>query len=364
MTTSIFALAAAAALGAVRCGGAAAPQPVAKAPAAAAPAPATAAQPEEAGPRRAPAAGDFAFAIAVGEELGLVVAEDLEPFELLDEPELVTGTDADPLVLRQAVVERSLPDEIRALRGQAVRLYDGAKPVCEGGVVGFAAVGQLQRPGMSWAGEPSEGPPGTQEEIAAEAWSMAFRAVVAIVRAPSPCKGAAWGRLSSLPPPRFVEIEPARGEIEERAADAFRALPGYAEAQRGFDEEQERLRAQGLEAAKGAWDAVGSTDVARIPWSGRTLVQRAARVGEPCGFSASLEAIWEVREGRGGISLELLGSGVAGGGVSALLDVNGDGHLEAIVGDPYREEQWLVSWPDGDAAPILRVSLPYSGCPC
>jgi hypothetical protein len=365
--TSRFAPALAAALAvlALRCGSAPQPPPAAAVVRVAAPqADAAAPRPEVHGPRRDPTRAEFAFAIDAGDEMAIVLADDLEPFRLLGEPELVTSADADPLILRQAVLERSLPDDVLAFRGQAVTLYDRERPVCEGGVVGFAAVGRLHQPGIDWAGNRREGPPASRQEIAADAWSMSSQAIVALVRTSSPCAGARWGRLSSLPPPRFAEVERAKGALADRAIDAFRALPGYAESQRLFEEEQARARENGFEALDSRWDGGGaSMDIVRIPWSGRTLLRRSARVGEACGFRTSLEAIWEASDGEGGPSLRLLQSGEAGSDVELLLDANGDGHLEGVLEDEGSDHSELVPWPEGGDA-LRAVSLPSNGCPC
>lgn len=363
------ALAALVALLALRCGGAPLSPPAAIGPArdAAPEAAEPAAEREASGPRRAPTRAEFAFAFDAGDEVGLVLAEDLEPFMLQGEPELVTALDADPLLVRQVIAERSLPDEVLALRGQAVTLYDGERRLCEGGVVGFAAVSRLHRPGISWAGEPQGGSPGTRQEIATEAWSMGFQSLIALVRTPSRCAGATWGRLSALPPPRFAFSEPAGGVLGERAVEAFRALPAYAEAQRSFDEEQANRRVNGLETEEGPWDGEGGAQVVQLPWSGRTLVWRTARTGEICGFRASLGATWEVRGGTGGpagASLGLLESGAEGLDLQLLLDANGDGHLEGVFGDPDGDATQLVSWPDDDEKTLRTISLPSTGCPC
>jgi len=243
-------------------------------------------------------------------------------------------TRGDVVMVARTVDARKLPPELAAYRGKRLQLHGKAGLACEADVTSFNFLGRV-RPHFGtvalWdgKGEPKTAPI-SDGEIARDAWELSGSGGRMLVARVEPVKGscdaALWARVAvaDKAAPELAEAAPADDATRDRALDALRKLPAYAELQKEF-EQQGGKPEQRWEEHGGAKPVVLA---AKHP-SGVTLVTVSIRVGKGCDeFGATLSAVWEEKDGKLELVREPEGQELA---PFSAGDVDGDGKLELIV---------------------------------
>lgn len=304
----------------------------------------------------------FSFAVDVGGTWAILVDAAPDDSAAGSEPTLVSDP-TDFSLMARADAAPEITASIHGLnKGDRFTFYEGDTPRCDGDILGYAIIARFGGPITDILPYDPSAPSPTDAEVTQATWSAGTRDLVALVDAPRDCGQPTWARSSALRPPRFAERKAAPADLQDRTEVAFRSLPSAVAARDSFQEEQAR-RAQtgGQMFLQAQWDEEAVTEVIRTPWNGRTLLRRTASVGEPCDFSLAHEATWDAR--GEGLSLVAEQDGIVD--LQLLLDVDGDGRLEAIVGSNYLENLSLVPWPgDGTADALRSTSVVHYGCPC
>jgi hypothetical protein len=137
-------------------------------------------------------------------------------------------------VTREADPE-ALPDELAALAGREVRLYDASKEVCRAALGPLTVMkrvtphfGQVQH----WKGELGE-PPSNDATIAAEVETMAGASGVLVAPVGAECAGALYAQRADAPAAAPVALEAASGATAAAALGAVRGTAQYRAAAPG-----------------------------------------------------------------------------------------------------------------------------------
>ncbi|MEZ4365826.1 MAG: hypothetical protein R2939_06010 [Kofleriaceae bacterium] len=245
-----------------------------------------------------------------------------------------------------AVDGADLAPELAAWRDRQVRV--GAS--CTTSVTGFALVARLE-------GDPFYlGEGGDDLDDLALAWTaeqvMRHGAVVVAARLAG-CHGA-YARDAALP--AVVELAPVSAPADELAAAARARLVASAPAQ----ELVPALTAEG-HPPSAPFDGVEfATQVVRHPGTGVTFVSIHGVSDGGCGEAE--RNVWGLyRVGDAGLETVVersLGTMYA---VDALLDLDGDGELE-LLGEDWLGLDRIVARADGRE--VVRLDVPFYGCPC
>jgi hypothetical protein len=259
-----------------------------------------------------------------------------------------------------------LPKALRAWLGRTVRVLGESGVVCETRLQRFAIWAQIS-PDLAtaevWEGCADHAP--APETIARDIWrlsSVEGRSLIAEFSAP--CKGALFAADPDLQAPAIAAPQPAAAELGTAALAAFRELPAYARIQEHFK--------AGSPGAEGAWeDRQGHRSVWSLDLPGRPpLVFVSVTAGSGCAsFSASLSALWEVRDGGPNTLLTLLAVPNAedDGRLTprALIDLGASGGASLLLGPdgPYAARSLLARTASGYRQTLL-TSVPFFGHPC
>ncbi|HWZ91536.1 MAG TPA: hypothetical protein VNW92_21890, partial [Polyangiaceae bacterium] len=256
-----------------------------------------------------------------------------------------------------------LPKALRAWLGRTVRVLGESGVVCETRLQRFAIRAQIS-PDLAtaevWEGCADRAP--APETIARDIWRLSNvegRSLVAEFS--TPCKGALFAADPDLQAPAIAAPQPAPAELGTVALAAFRELPAYTRIQEHF-----LADSPGVD---GAWeDRQGRRNVWSLDLPGRPpLVFVSVTAGAGCAsFSASLSALWEVRDG-GPLTLLAVPNAEDDGRLTprALIDLGANGGVSLLLGPdgPYATRSLLAKTASGYRQTLL-TSVPFFGNPC
>jgi hypothetical protein len=294
---------------------------------------------------------DFHFVLPLKRGLYVVLdstsAEGSGPIRLEEVPD----QDAQVWTTSRALSGKELTPALRALRGQRLRLDSGCSGELGEPVI-LARVDPHFSDEQAWNNTFEDQPQGalSLQQQAEAAFALGGHLIAA------PLTGCAEGSYAQ----RESTAAPSAGEkledeaLARRARAAFAKLPEVLEHQAGYT--------SGVERAQGSWWASSlAVEIYRHPRSGQILVSaHAAAWGDECAdFSAQEWAFFELR----GKALVPLRTIPLTANLESVLDINGDGRLELVVGaSGFGTERELVS-PDKDG-PGATLGFLYQDCPC
>jgi hypothetical protein len=269
-----------------------------------------------------------------------------------------------------------LPPELSRLKGTAIRLFDAKGVRCE------AKLGTFLLRGRSIAAmdDLDEG-----EGAADGAWSSSSHFLVAKVDGGGKaCAQSTWARAASLPAPTITTAVPAPPDLEQRALEAFAALPESRAIQRRFDtwaheHHKPKGKAWFQTAKRGA--RVRVIRPAKGPAFVAILASGSAGDGDQCGGDGvvgTLSGLWEITGPDDSPKLvlrnepdEALALDVAG-----AVDVDGDGQVELLF-DGFQDpestnafgqggdvEHGLLRARGGVYVDVAAPETPVLICPC
>ena len=295
--------------------------------------------------------GSFAFVENVGEREVALLLSNGDAAWRSGPLELVSPPDQSDRIVRAEVDPRKLPRGL-ALEGQSVDVYAGNDKT------DVVALGHVYLVGLAFDVEEPRQPGSarpTNAEIAEAAWGGGPKWLVADLQRPRVKRaGVEWARLSNLPRPGFPVDEPRSPAIEKALFQALRALPESATAQESF-----QSSSQPTPAPNARWEDGGSSEVRVFSWQAKNFVFGRIEAGEVCGFRAVVAGLFEQKP-RG---LTLISKSDAWDAPLLLVDVDGDGALEAVVESLTARGSMLVLF-GRDGAELLSGVRPTFGCPC
>jgi ketosteroid isomerase-like protein len=314
--------------------------------------------PEGGGSVSVPAPGEYFPVLAQGELRYVILGEAQEDWaegaaELLSPGEVV--------VSRKAVRMAVLPESFRGYAGQRVRLYDPDGRHCETALGALAVLSRIDvHFGVTqrWQGENpdgTQGTPFTPSQIAAEAFDMGAKVLVA--RVEGACgQRALWGQLASLPEVTTFRAVEASAGLATVLLRRFRSLPAWRSLDGLYRQGELAARARTWDTHDGAaprvrvWEAAGRARRFAV-------VSASTSVGGCGAFSAAITVVFEVLEGQ---RLLVWSDGSAPGFFEALgaVDLDGDGWPEFVT------EEGLVRLQGTVYRPQVLYAVPNQDCPC
>jgi len=285
------------------------------------------------------------------------------------------------IVARQDVDPSALPADLASREGDAMTVYGADGRACAARLGTFSLVrrayldeeSELDEAELE-AGLGANDEPRTKDEIAEEAWDVAADAapgrtmLVAKLDGLTGCDRPTWAHATRTPP--ALSFVPARDAAVNGATalEAFRALASYRTIQSTYDLAREELSPDDEETlalleASPRWetfrDAEPTTTSLRDARSGREIVIVRAEVGDMCGdvFGGQLEAVFE-RDAARGTLIPRIERALDWSTTTAVLDVDGDGALDVLVG-----EALLLDAESADPR-IVDIEAEYEGCSC
>lgn len=281
------------------------------------------------------------------------------PLRLLD--------DGEPVVVIATVDPRKASPAVARWHGQTV-----LGGTCAAKVTGFAEIVRVVphfNERHAWEGLYTDDPPYSREEIAAAAWAMSTPYIGARLDfsgAAPDCEHTGIARPAGQSPVSMAEPV-MDAALLDRAVNAFRRLPAYAEIQEEYVTEgqddldvlvgRERPRAERWDESD---DAKGpAAHGARNPDSGEIRVYVHAQAGRGCGsFLGTLAVIFRVDARTGELLVVTTDAPVPNAIQSAYVI---DGELAFLMEVGYGYDWMLVT---GEGEVILRVDGDYFDCPC
>jgi hypothetical protein len=232
----------------------------------------------------------------------------------------------------------ALPAELADLAGREVALFGPTGLACSGALaapVVLARHAPQHSERLAWAGDTDwdgevDGPPASDEQVAADVYVEGHRLLVAEVTATQgDCSVALWARAVSAPAPAvYLEVE-LEASLAERVRAAFSALGQHQALQEELVEALADLPAE--EQAEHPTDRAPEVYAFRDSAAGRTLVLATVRHGWQCApVWFELTGLWEVTQDG---SLELVTVERTYIRPAAVFDGDGDGTVEFITAD-------------------------------
>lgn len=298
------------------------------------------------------APGAFAFleTTAQGDQF-LLLASGADADWRGGEPELISDPEQAERMARTEVDLAKLPAGLR-LEGEKVDLYQGAE------LKGSARLGHISLISLGYdPDEPRQpnDPRPLASQLAEITWNTGSPWLVAEVKAPKMIgPGVTWGRLSRLPKPAMPTLTPVGHELEAATVARLDASSLAAEAQKTFDGS-----GQTTPSGSGRWDDGAAPQMLGFSWRGKDLVLGRVEAGGICAYHAVVAGLYERRPG----GLSVLNESEDWSMPALLLDVDGDGNLEAVVEDMVSPGYELVQFTPGGAMWLSSLRPTY-GCPC
>lgn len=282
-------------------------------------------------------------------------AGDLRFVVHLDGPYLVLAHEADddiakgpPEVVgkgfstRRPVIESKLPKEVLAAQALSYGLYAETGLACQarlGEVFLLRRVVPHFGTVMRWSGQVDYEPKIealSPAELGQAAWDEAQGGTMLVAKVIDPeskCAKALWARADDRPQPQVFNLEPITSELKDRLEKKVHARSDYKSLSRVYQE----YVADGKTTPAKSWEFDQGSEPEYQSWRSkdRQLVSYQASVGSGCGdFTVGFWVIYEVQ----GNELRLLTDGQEQEvprqfWIDAIVDLNGDGLIEALGGD-------------------------------
>lgn len=311
-----------------------------------------------------PPTGALMHVLSPGHERWIVLARASDDGSWSRGEPVLVDRDAQQVATRRDIDPGAVPQSLRELRGQAVRVFSGDGSACDARLGELAVLGRIDvhfGTEQRWSGEAPDGTRGprmSDREVAREAWHESDGGMLLVARLDdaSGCSATPlYGRLASLPPATVFAPSTADPALGQRALSRFRALPSWRRLQSEYRESG---------ATGPNWDSHERTSapvvkVWQAPGSARRFVTVSASttVGGCAEFSARLTAVFEV----GGPQGLILHSDPAEPGAfeaQAAVDIDGDGVPEFVTADGYVRRAGTV------LRSVSPLAVPSHDCPC
>lgn len=249
---------------------------------------------------------------------------------------------------RRDVDGTKLPEALRKLEGAAITLYGPRGKVCEAVIKGMTLYGLSERGDEDASAHPDDLP------------SMPAL-MTGLADKKGPCTGALWARRSDLPAPVVFTAGKPDKALAAKARAATEKLAAYTAMATEYAEvEKDMPKAE-------KWAKFATKQFRTVVWTeagGRKLV--VTELGDPewvaceAYYTEHLAAVFEVA----GDELKLV-SESGPWQAQALLDANGDGAVEALIGPPGGLGGILAATKRGRADEVIdELRFPSEGLGC
>ena len=291
----------------------------------------------------------FAFVEAVGGRFIALLDPVAAPWA--SSPPRLTASESTYRVVERDVDTAQLPPPMARWQGASLVVHAVDGSTCAARVTGLTLVARY----LPYQEEIVEWRELSDSEIAEVVWQEGEPRLGAVLEPEGACGAPAFARVARLSAPTVWTATPADAPLHERALDGFRALPAFADIQRGYashlasaDRWDEDASAR---LAIGVWRSAASADVF-------VTVSAAVAAGEGCDlFEADLTAMWRLDGGE----LRFVGSVPR---PTLLLDLDGDGQIEVFHEErAYGLTRVLVSGPTLEME-RARDSVTNMDCRC
>lgn len=273
----------------------------------------------------------------------------------------------------------ALPEELRALPGREVKVFDREREVCVARVAGTASyrlTAELLHEQFDGA---EDEVPVPITHSAAEVFDLGLTSLSAALEPlMGDCSKGLWASPVAAPTPILYRKAAVSASLRRQALAAFRALPEWRQAQ--HDMEHFYDDAPDLPKPRGAWDRFeGARPTVTSFVSQDGAHELALVVGDSvdgCGSPGQrLVALMRVTREPRGMRFETLGAIPWGTSPAGLVDIGGDGSIEVFAASGAQDlvlERWHAL-PDGGDDLDQRIEtldtfvvpdLSWYGCGC
>lgn len=288
----------------------------------------------------------------------VVVTEELQEGLARGPVSLASATGV--VTLRRAVDDAVATPAQRAWVGRRVRLSGAAGVVCEGTVRSLSVEARVMPDTSLVDALTGEDAPEGERPTLDSLWELASGAgrvaLVADVDGERGCDGALWAEPAEASAKLTRGVDDADDATRALALAEFRKLPAWEDAAARWSDDLAARDEAAPDVAR--WDEVGGAPDVKLV-EGGSLVIVSKDVGGGCGeFDASITAVFRVRGGAAGPTLELANDPGRGRAFDVLgaVDLDGDGALDLLVPGGFRRGAAL-----DDA---VTSDVPFLGCPC